>query len=514
MLNNRTLTRLAALLLLFSLSTGSVVKAAAAPADDDSNRGEDGERRARADKVSPALRVRLRKGSAGDGRVRVILQFKDEEGDGLRAFLNREGVHVHGSFKHFRSKAVELPLSAVDELSNFEEVLSVSPDGEVKTLGHVTTTTGADAVRKQTTTTFFGTTTTTLDGSGVGIAVLDSGIDPNHVAFQNASGASRIAYSQDFTGEGRTDDPFGHGTYVASAAAGNGRVSSGAFTGIAPNAKIVNLRVLNSQGIGTTSGLLSALNWVMTYGAYYNVRVVNMSLGTPALDSYKLSPLCSAVRRMVNAGIVVVAAAGNIGKNPLNGNKIYGAIHAPGNEPSAVTVGSANTFGTDARDDDAVASYSSKGPTRSFWTDILGVRHYDNLVKPDLVAPGNRLIYAEGSNNRIVTNHPEMDSGVSTEVTSRMMYMSGTSVAAPVVAGAAALVLQANPKLTPNMVKMALTYTAQPLPGFNTFEQGAGEVNIEGAVRLAKAIRTDLTSNTALGAQMLTTTAPPAPQTT
>src|SRR5207244_4172196 len=127
----------------------------------------------------------------------------------------------------------------------------------------------------------------------------------------------------------------------------------GSYGGIAPAAKLVNFRVLNSQGLGTTSGVLSALNAVVTYRSKYNIRVVNMSLGMPAIDSYKNDPICRAVRSLVNLGIVVVAAAGNDGIDG-NGNKIYGHIHSPGIEPSAITVGASNTFGTDARGDDGV----------------------------------------------------------------------------------------------------------------------------------------------------------------
>src|SRR5205823_8173884 len=133
-------------------------------------------------------------------------------------------------------------------------------------------------------------------------------------------------------------------------------------------ANLLNLRVLNSQGTGTISGTLAALDWVMANKATYNIRVVNMSLGTPAVDSYRNDPICRAVRNLVNSGVVVVVAAGNNGKNAA-GEKVYGMIHCPGNEPSAITVGASNTFGTDARNDDGVTSYSSRGPTRSAWTD-------------------------------------------------------------------------------------------------------------------------------------------------
>ena len=125
---------------------------------------------------------------------------------------------------------------------------------------------------------------------------------------------------------------------------------------------------MNSEGIGTTAYVLRALDWVATNRSTYNIRIVNMSLGMPAVDSYRNDPVCRAVRRLVDAGVVVFAAAGNNGKDS-DGNKLYGHIHSPGNEPSAITVGASNTFGTDERGDDVVASFSSRGPTRSFTTD-------------------------------------------------------------------------------------------------------------------------------------------------
>ena len=434
------------------------------------------------DKVASDLRRRVWDSSSPDENVSVILQLNARASGQLRALLNRNGVHVNKSFASFNAFAIELPLNVVDELAAYDEVHFISLDNPVQSFGHITSTTGADDVRAQ--------TGYTLDGSGIGIAILDSGIYSAHKMF-----GTRVVYNKDFTGENRVDDPYGHGTHVATAAAGNGSLFSGAYTGIASNAKFINLRVLNSLGAGTTSGVLSALDWVMSNRTTYNIRVVNMSLGAPAINSYTNDPLCLAVRRLVDVGVVVVAAAGNSGKD-LFDRKIYGTVHSPGNEPSAITVGAANTLGTDSRSDDGVATYSSRGPTRSFRTDTSGIRHYDNLVKPDLVAPGNKLIFAKAQNNLIVTTYPNLDTGLSPgKDNQKMMYLSGTSVSAPIVAGAAALLLQANPKLTPNMVKMILMYTAQQLPNSNMLEQGAGQLNIEGAIRLAKLVRQNLTGN-------------------
>ena len=162
-----------------------------------------------------------------------------------------------------------------------------------------------------------------------------------------------------------------------------------------------------------------------------------------------------------------------------------------------------NTFGTDERSDDVVASFSSRGPTRGFTTDEEGVRHYDNLIKPDLIAPGNKLIEAE---SEIIISSDKTRRWMRASVAQtqrKMMYLSGTSMATPIAAGTAALMLQANPSLTPNLVKLLLMYSAQPLAGFNMLEQGAGQLNTAGAVQLARLVRTNLSATTPVGSPLL-----------
>jgi serine protease AprX len=366
------------------------------------------------------------------------------------------GGRVTATYNNFNMRSIDVPVAGILQLAASLQVSYISLDRPVGLLGHLSATSGADAVSASS------GSNAGLDGTGIGIAVLDSGIYTAHRSFLGKNNNIRVVVSKDFTGEGRTDDPYGHGSHVASIAAGNGRVSNGAYLGIAPNASLINLRVLNAQGTGLTSRLLSALDWVMSNRTTYNIRVVNMSLGSAAIDSSQNDPTCKAVRRLVNAGIVVVAAAGNNGQNS-SGQKIYGQIHSPGIEPSALTVGASNSYGTDGRVDDTMTTYSSRGPTRGYSTDSNGVKHYDNLIKPDIVAPGNKIVDAEAVNNGLVTQHPELDAAVSSVDNRKMMRLSGTSMATPVAAGAAALVLQANPKLTPNMVKAILMYTAQPL---------------------------------------------------
>ncbi len=205
-----------------------------------------------------------------------------------------------------------------------------------------------------------------LDGTGIGVAVVDSGVYEGHRSFYdnvNLLGGDRVTKHMDFTvssgsNSSTSRDPFGHGSHVAGLIAG-GKGQSGELTqyrSMAPNAKIINVRVLGSNGTGTSAGLLQGLDWIYTNRAANNIKVVNMSLGTPAVETWRNDPLCRAVRKLVDAGIVVVAAAGNNGKNAA-GQKQYGAIHSPGNDPSVITVGATNTFGTDARNDDGIARF-------------------------------------------------------------------------------------------------------------------------------------------------------------
>lgn len=436
-----------------------------------------------------------------EANVSVIIQGASYQMKGVSTAIQKSRGAVQKSFKNINALAVRMPAHAVAALANLPDVKFLSLDKPTEVLGHLERTTGADQARNYRT-----PTSGPIDGSGIGIAILDSGIDTTHHSFLT----SRIVASVDFTGEGRIDDPYGHGTHVASIAAGNDHISRGAYTGIAPAAKLINVRVLNSQGMGSMSWAIAGIDWCITNKSAYNIKILNLSFGSVARNSYVNDPLCQAVRRAVAAGIVVCAAAGNSGKD-INGNKIYGAIHSPGIEPSAITVGAANTYGSDSRAGDSVASYSSRGPTRGYFTDSRGMRRYDNLIKPDLIAPGNKVISARSPRNYLVRENPGLDANINGPTshgdTHGMMRLSGSSMSTPVVAGAAALLLERNPALNPNLVKAVLEYTSQPLAGFSNFDQGSGLVNIEGAVRLAGLIRQDL-SSLVLGAPLLVGAAP------
>src|SRR5205085_6833610 len=353
---------------------------------------------------------------------------------------------------------------------------------------------------------------TGLDGSGVGIAILDSGIMSTHSDFSGLLGlATRVTASTDIVSSNTNlalfetvfgilggllpllnpnKDGYGHGSHVAGAAAGRNPStnSNRGYEGIAPNANLIDVRVLDGRGLGQTSDVIAGIDWVIANQTSKNIKVMNLSLGAASTESYVTDPLCRAVRRAVAAGITVVAAAGNYGQT-IDGLEQYGTIAAPGNDPTVITVGAANTHQTDGRGDESITYFSSRGPTRSHSTDAAGVNYYDHLLKPDLLAPGNRIVAAESKGSWLVSNYPQLHT--SGTGTAAFMQLSGTSIASPVVAGAVALLLQKNPGLTPPLVKAILQYTAQQVANANLVQQGAGLLNIEGATRLAGVLRQD-----------------------
>jgi subtilisin family serine protease len=316
------------------------------------------------------------------------------------------------------------------------------------------------------------------------VAVIDSGITTWHddLTYQGTSTGVRVKNGQrvaafvDFV-NGRTAayDDNGHGTHVAGIIGGNGRDSSYVRAGIAPSAHLVGLKVLDERGRGVISDVIAALDWVVSNKLAHNIRVVNLSVGAAVTESYETDPLTLAAKRAVDAGIVVVTAAGNLGKN-ANGQLQYGGITAPGNAPWVLTVGAYSHEGTVQRTDDVMAGYSSRGPTA-----------VDFEAKPDLVAPGTGIVsLADASSTLYYSKRQYLLNGSLFSSAKPYLSLTGTSMASPVVAGTVALMMQANPSLTPNMVKAILQYTAQVYQGYNVLTQGAGFLNTQGAVQLAR----------------------------
>ncbi len=399
-------------------------------------------------------------------RERVIVHGTDRELD-LLASRHRLTVvkRMHGAAVVLANSAELGDLSrdpAVDHLSGDLPVNNSTMSADKST--------GADQTRAGNTLLVGSLGIPGVDGQGIGVAVVDSGIAP-HSAL-----AQRIVANVNFvTGDPQTTDAYGHGTHIAGIIAGNAPAANGGATGyvggIAPKAQLVNVRVLGADGSGLTSDVISGIEWVVANRARYNIRVINLSLGHPVTEACSTDPLCEAVKQAVQAGIVVVVAAGNSGKTP-DGRVMLGSIASPANSPYAITVGSLNTWGTVDRSDDTLATFSSRGPTE-----------YDFTVKPDVVAPGTKILSLEADAGFLPTMYPSIHvAGIGNNA---YMYLSGTSMSAPIVSGGVALLLQGSPNLSPAQVKFALQNGATAMPDAGLIGAGAGSVNFWASRQIA-----------------------------
>lgn len=436
-----------------------------------------------------------------DGTVSVIVQLSPGTPPGQVKNFARK---INRNLSTINAVAANVSVSQLDTLLANKWVLYVSPDRPNKPMWDDAPPPVNAPVARQN----YG-----VDGTGTGIAVIDSGVYQHDDLMTADMKSSRIVYSQSFVpGDPTTGDAYGHGTHVAGILAGNGHDSASGsgypeqYVGIAPNANIINLRVLDANGGGSDSAVIAAISQAIQLKGQYNIRVINLSLGRNVYESYTLDPLCQAVEQAWKAGIVVVVAAGNLGRDNSWGENGYATIEAPGNDPNVITVGAMSPLGTWTRTDDIVASYSSKGPT------LL-----DHILKPDIMAPGNQItsLLAPGStlatiapNTAVITSTTlntlcDASSGATncgTAVGAQYLQLSGTSMATPVVSAGAALMIQANPNLTPDTIKLRMMKTAwkgYPAHGnslahdikkntyisqYDAFTIGSGYVDIQAAM--------------------------------
>ena len=303
-----------------------------------------------------------------------------------------------------------------------------------------------------------------VTGRGVGVAILDSGIAPHPDL------AGRIVASIDFTGPVAGGelvapaDPGGHGTHVAGLVAGDGTASGGAYAGVAPGANLVDVRVIAANGSTNISTLVQGMQWVLAHREDYNIRVANLSLGARATTSYRNDPLATAVEVLTFAGVAVVVSAGNEGPGAST-------ITTPGDDPFVITVGGIDDSGTATPTDDALASWSSRGVTQ-----------FDHLAKPDLVAPGRKVVSLRSPGSTLDRELTDRLVAGLDPTAPAYFRLSGTSMAAPVVTGVVALMLERDPTLTPAQVKHRLTSTATPLAYGSPTTTGSGMVNAVAAV--------------------------------
>ena len=408
--------------------------------------------------------------------VNVIVQYNSAPSLlNITKLLSLGGV-INAEYSIIPAIAVKLPAVVVDLLSLDPAVAYITLDRALEsTVDLNTASADADMAYEA-----------GFTGAGVGIAIIDSGI------YAHPDLAGKVVYHQSFVPMVNADD-YGHGTHVAGIAAGSGASSTGpqftqSFRGVAPGAHLIDLRVLDANGMSNDSVVISAIDQAVKLKSQYNIRVINLSLGRPIYESSTLDPICQAVAAAWKSGIVVVVAAGNLGRDG------YSTIISPGNSPYAITVGAMKSEGTASRSDDLIASYSSRGPT---WIDFT--------AKPDIVAPGNLVgsLLAPGSTlskqypGNIVPTSAYAEPGYSAPPL--YFTLSGTSMATPVVSGAAAVLIQKNPSLTPDNVKARLMKTASktfpissvavdPTTGksyvdtYDMFTIGAGYVDVYAAL--------------------------------
>lgn len=408
----------------------------------------------------------------GTHGVRVVVTARNGRvADARRATQQAKG-HVGAALPIVAGFAATVPANQLTDLAADPSVLAVTADrsarldsisadsGALKTASAFIHATGADQAWAQ------GDL-----GSGVGVAVIDTGVsDVNDLA-------GRVIHGPDLSGEGTSIDSFGHGTVMGGLIAGNGADSGdrrkGGYTGVAPRANVIAVKVAGRNASVDVSTMLQAMHWVAAYKDQFNIRVMNLSWGVRSTQDPSVDPLDYAVERLWQLGIVVVTAAGNGGPKP-------GTIVKPGDDPLVITVGAVDDQGDDDVTNDKVPRWSSRGPTAA------------GLTKPDVVAPGRKVIATRSFGSWIEQNFPDALVGTS------YIRGSGTSEATAVVSGVAALLVAQRPDLTPDQVKYLLTSTAAPLPGLTSYDEGAGKVQL-GAALAASATNAPVQAPVATG---------------
>jgi subtilisin family serine protease len=405
--------------------------------------------------------------AGGQPQVSVIVRAEPGGESAAAAAVRAAGGRITRGLGIIDSHAAMLPPSAVGRLAAHPAVATVTPDAPLRLLHSQDAGTAdgpaslfhlADTVQARP------VWAAGYTGAGVDVAVVDSGVVP----VNGLVGAGKVVNGPDLSFESGEDqlrhlDTYGHGTHLAGIIAGrDDEVATpfrGAghdrFVGIAPEARIVNLKVADSAGATDVSQVIAAVDWVVEHRRDngLNIRVLNLSFGTDGVQTYQLDPLAHAVEQAWHRGVVVVVAAGNDG---------YGddQLNNPAYDPYVLAVGGSDGRGTTEPGDDVVAPWSSRGGAG---------RH------PDLVAPGQSVVSLRNPGSRIDRDHP------GARVGERLFRGSGTSQAAAVVSGAVALLLQQRPDLTPDQVKALLQSSARPLPQADPAGQGAGVLDVRAA---------------------------------
>lgn len=375
-------------------------------------------------------------------------------GDGVdiaRAAVRSVGGRVVTPLPFVDSVEARVNADDVGELARAPGIWSVTPDAPVGFHGNGDGSQVTHRIQKIVRSTNLWQEGTT--GAGVTVAVLDTGIYAGHPDL-----AGRVVACKDFSHEGSSEarcaDTFGHGTFMAGLVAGDGTASNGKYVGAAPDASLVSVKVAGYDGSSDVSNVLAGIQWVVAHRDVFDIRVLNLSLGTDSAQDYRFSPLNYAVEKAWRKGIVVVASGGNTGPNAST-------VMKPGDDPFIITVGASNDEGSMSIGDDTVPIFSARGPTRA-----------NGLAKPDVVSPGVHTVSLRAPGSAIDRKH-----GDTATVSGDYFRGTGTSMATATVSGVVAQMLQRNPNLTPDQVKYRLTGTARPIAEGNPLVAGHGLVD-------------------------------------
>jgi serine protease AprX len=392
----------------------------------------------------------------------VIVQGR---ADGAADAVRRAGGTVTRSLPIVRGVAATVPSSALAALRNDPAVRAVTDDAQVTV--HSVADPNASTIKSVYRDEIGATALPGTTGAGVRVALVDTGVNESAdlagriVPVADPGGTPEVLRKDvrcvDLSGEGDCVDRYGHGTFLAGLIAGNGAQSGGLYTGVAPGADIVSVKIAGRNGAADVSKVLAAIQWVVSFRDDYGIKVLNLSLGTNSKAPYWLDPLNHAVEQAWDAGIVVVVAAGNSGGTS-------GTISKPGDDPFVITVGAVDDRETPGVDDDRLPNFSSRGPAPF------------GIAKPDVVAPGARLISL-----RTAGSYVEEHAGAGQLAGTPYRRGSGTSMATAVTSGAVALLLQRHPDWTPDRVKYALTSTAGKVAARDARLVGAGIVRVSSA---------------------------------
>ncbi|MEO8682990.1 MAG: S8 family peptidase, partial [Vicinamibacterales bacterium] len=433
------------------------------------------------DKLDRALREGKRAGQS----QHVILKARAGYAGWLRQSLLNSGNLIDADLPSIGALATELTPQQLDVYCSSRMVEGCSVDAEVS--AHAAPArmralrSAGPAVNTMLET--LGLVPSTAGGAGVTVALIDSGLFPSE-AF-----SGRIKAFYDFTNgkqqlKKKAYDDYGHGTHVAGLIGAAESQQDQIYQGVAPGVEFVVLKVLDAQGRGKTSDVMRAIAFAAANtdrsGSPLGIDIINLSLGHPIFEPAATDPLVQAVDAATLMGAIVVASAGNFGVNPRTGEIGYGGITSPGNARSAITVGAADHKATVTRVDDRVTAYSSRGPT---W--------YDGYAKPDVVAPGHYLTSESSPTSGLFLAYPSLRNKAGPG--KAFLTLSGTSMAAGVTTGVVALLKAQQPRLTANLAKALLQYTALPLSDdagqrYNVLTQGTGEINAAGAMLLLASI--------------------------